>query len=137
MSPAPWKSGWDPEDAGPVVSHKITGVQVQVGSFFRSDQATISHNTFAGINAFRNATLKVFGDPAGTGVSSNGYGVALDTGATLQIGIPITDNVYDGIYIGALSSAQRAFGVSFSGNGGLDVNCDHPTAVDVNFEICP
>jgi hypothetical protein len=135
MSPGAWNSDWTGKDA-PDVSHNNTGVQVADGSFFRSDKATFSYNDYVGIYGHRNSTLKVFGDPAGTGVSFNGYGVVSANGSTLQIGIPITDSVNDGIYIGALSSAQGAFGLSFSNNGGLDVNCDHPTAVDVNFGIC-
>jgi hypothetical protein len=140
MGPGLWAGGWDPTDAGPVVSNNRTGVLVQDGSFFRSDNVTISNNSIVGIWARRNATVKVFSQPAAglPGVSFNGYeGVALESGSALQIGAPVTDNGTDGIYIGTLSSATQAFGTTFSGNGGLDVSCNHSTSVDVNFGICP
>jgi hypothetical protein len=139
MSPAAWGSGWDPADAGPVLSGNDLGLHVQDGSFFRSDNVSITHNA-TGIFAQRNAMLKIFSRPeAGLpGLSFNTYeGIFMQLGVALQIGLPITDNGGDGIWIGALSSAQRAGGLSFSNNGGLDVSCNHPTAIDVNFGECP
>jgi hypothetical protein len=125
------------EDAGPVITGNSVGVQVQDGSFFRSDNVTITDNHW-GIYAQRNATLKVYNQaPEVLGVSNNtDIGIFVDLSSTAHIGVPINDNGGDGIQVGPLSSVQDA-GTTFSGNGGADLNCTHPTSVDMNFGLCP
>lgn len=137
-----WDSGLDGAEAGPVVSGHSTGVWVQDGSFFRSDNATISGNTF-GVQAQRDAVIKMFvsydfvnGEYAvpGAGVNDNaGYGIQVHRNSSAQIGLPVTNNGGAGIRLGALSYLQNA-GLYFEGNGGDNVSCEDVTAVS-NF--CP
>ena len=136
MGPDTWNNVIG-ENAGPVITGNIIGVWVQDGSFFRSDNVTITHND-VGIYARRNATLKVYNQVAeAAGVSHNtDIGILLRSSSTAHIGVPITDNG-TGIWVGPLSSAQNA-GTDFANNNpGGDLFCAHPTAVDIGFGYCP
>jgi hypothetical protein len=128
---------FNPEDVGPVITGNERGVMVLDGSFFRSDNITISYNNY-GIHARRNATLKVYNQAtAALGVNNNtDIGIFLESSSTAHIGVPIDDNGGDGIRVGPLSLVENA-GATFSGNGGTDLNCTHPTSVDLYFGLCP
>jgi len=128
-----------PEDAGPVINGNWVGVWVQDGSFFRSDNVTITGNDY-GIFAQRNATLKVYNQATvALGVSNNtDSGIWLRSSSTAHIGVPINDNGGDGIRVGPLSLVHNVGALtSFSNNGGAEVNCAHTTAVDIGFGVCP
>jgi hypothetical protein len=130
MRPA-WLSGFVPDEPGSLISGHVTGVWVQDGSFFRSDNLTVSGND-QGIFAQRNATLKVIsnGDPAGPLVgevsNSASNGININRGSTAQIITVVKDNAGWGVVVGALSFGQIFS--EFSGNGG-SILCTHVTAV--------
>ena len=145
-----WDSGFDPFEAGPVVSGHCVGIWVQDRSFFRSDNVTVSGNGVGddclfpgGVQAQRDALIKMFvaydffNDQwavPGAGVTGNlGYGFQIHRNSTAQIGLPVTNNGGSGIRLGSLSFLQNA-GLFFDQNGGGNVSCEHLTAVS-NF--CP
>jgi len=135
-----WDSGFDPFEAGPLVSGHEVGIWVQDGSFFRSDNVTVTGNV-NGVQAQRDAVIKMFvaydfdNDQyavPGAGVTGNaGYGFQIHRNSTAQIGLPVTNNGGSGIRLGSLSFLQNA-GLFFDQNGGDDVSCEDPTAVS-NF----
>lgn len=131
-----WDSGFDPAEAGPVVSGNGTGLWIQDGSFFRSDNVTVSGNG-AGVRAQRDAVIKMFVAydfvngawfVPGAGVNDNsGYGFYVRQNSTAQIGLPVQNNGGSGIRLGSLSFLQNA-GLDFAQNGGDDVSCEDVTA---------
>ena len=139
MGPS-WDLGFDPFEAGPVVSGHNVGIWVQDQSFFRSDNVTVTGNV-NGVQAQRDALIKMFvaydfandqwAVPGAGVIGNTGYGFQIHRNSTAQIGLPVTNNGGSGIRLGSLSFLQNA-GLFFDQNAGGDVSCEHPTAVS-NF----
>ena len=127
-----WDLGFDPTEPGPVVTGNSIGIFVQDGSFFRSDNVLITENG-QGVQARRDAVIKIFPNESGLGVTNNdGDGLVIQQNSSAQVFAPVTGNGGSGITLGSLSFLQ-AFNVF--DNGGEDVNCADVTAVSSFY--CP
>lgn len=128
-----WDTGFDPAEAGPVITGNGVGAWVQDGSFFRSDNVSFTGNG-TGVWAQRDAVLKIFANASGLGVTDNaGTGLVIRQNTSLQIFAPVSGNGGSGIQLGALSYLQADPGL-VNGNGGEDVACVDVTAISF---LCP
>jgi hypothetical protein len=129
-----WANGFDNTELGPVISGHEIGIIVQDGSFLRTDNVTIADNGL-GIEARRNATIKVFGNGSGAVISGNsGWGIRVTQSSVGQITEDFADNG-TAVVVGPLSYVTVQGG-TYSGNGS-DTFCQHPTAVLEGLFSCP
>jgi hypothetical protein len=129
-----WANGFDNTELGPVISGHEIGIIVQDGSFLRTDNVTIADNGL-GIEARRNATIKVFGNGSGAVISGNsGWGIRVTQSSVGQITEDFTDNG-TAVVVGPLSYVVVQGG-TYTGNGS-DAFCQHPTAVLEGTVSCP
>ena len=129
-----WNAGYEPAEAGYEISgHGSTGVLVQDGSFFRSDNTSILENG-TGVIVRRGAVAKLYGGYDLPGISNNGLGVHIYSNSTADIDTSIRDNDGYGLGVGALTSVRVQTGEGqFSGNG-QDIDCYDDTA---RGNVCP
>jgi hypothetical protein len=129
-----WANGFDGAELGPVISGHEVGVIVQDGSFLRTDNVTIADNGL-GIEARRNATIKVFGNGSGAVISGNsGWGIRVTQSSVGQIIEDFTGNG-TAVVVGPLSYVTVQGG-TYTDNGS-DASCQHPTAVLQGTVSCP
>ena len=126
-----WANGYVADEAGYTISgHGFAGVLVQDGSFFRSDNADISENTF-GVYVRRGAIAKLLSDPELAGINDNAIDARIQDNSTAQDSTPIRKS----LQIGALTSAQVDTSLIAGG-----VQCRDDTARATSFQgamVCP
>jgi len=129
-----WANGFDGAEPGPVVSGHGVGIWIQDGSFLRTDNVTIADND-VGIEARRNATIKVFANSSDAAISGNSsWGIRVTQSSVGQIIEDFTDNG-TALIVGALSYVTVQGG-TYTDNGS-DALFQHPTAVLEGLVSCP
>ena len=112
---------------GPVISgNGSIGAIVQDGSFLRTDDVRITGNG-TGVVANRGAVIKILDDSGFGSVDSNAGDGIVVRAAFAQVGLALTNNGGNGVFIRQLAFATIIDGFNFSGNGGgFVVKCEDP-----------
>jgi hypothetical protein len=111
---------------GPVIEGNVSfGAIVQDGSFLRTDDVQITGNGI-GVSAQRGAVIKILSDNGFASVDSNtGDGIVVLAAVAQVLGVSVTNNGGNGVFLRQLAFAT-VIG-TFSGNGGgFAVKCLDP-----------
>jgi hypothetical protein len=113
--------------AGPVIAGNSSfGAIVQDGSFLRTDDVRITGN-FVGVFVQRGAVIKILDENGFGSVDNNASDGIMVLASSAQVGVAVTNNGGNGVFLRQLAFAQVNDGFNLSGNaGGFEVKCLDP-----------
>jgi hypothetical protein len=123
-----------PAAPGPVIAGNSSfGALVQDGSFLRTDDVRFTGNG-TGVLAQRGAVIKILSSGFGSVDGNAGDGIVV-LASTAQVGVDLTNNGGNGVFIRKLAFALVAPGFNISGyGGGFVVKCEDPVT-SVSFGV--